>query len=227
MQNIKEYIVTQCRNEFLKDPKTNCRLLKIKESTAELYEVGIVPETGLISMLESAGYSGNEIKALNILSFSSRYCFPARNSDGDISAFYFKRSTTSDRQPIWSLRTYDKNSLYGMNNVVSDKDYILLCESVSDVLACANFGINAVALQNSHLLNKEQSAFVSQFKTVFLAFDNDDYGMEKSEKAKTHLAEAGVAAIVLSYESIDICEAMRDLTQRRLIINQIKSTVTK
>ena len=43
MKDIREFIAAQCRKEFLKDPKEYCSQLKINESTAELYQIGVVP----------------------------------------------------------------------------------------------------------------------------------------------------------------------------------------
>lgn len=224
MQDIKEHIAAQCRNEFMKDPKGYCCQLKIKETTTELYEIGIVPEEGLFSMLESAGYSSDIIKALNFSDYKNRFCFPSRTAEGVISAFYFKRSNNSFQQPTWICRSCGLSDLYGINKCVPNKNYVLLCEGVGDVLACANVGIpNATTYGNGRFPTEEQISALGRFKTVVLAFDNDEYGKETSEKVRTALASNGIAAITLAYENRDIGEAMRDLTQRRLIINQLKT----
>lgn len=105
-----------------------------------------------------------------------------------------------------------------------NRNYVLLCEGVGDVLACANVGIpNAITYGGGRFPAEEQISALGQFKTVILAFDNDEYGKETSEKARTTLASNGIVAIPLANESRDIGEAMRDLTQRRLIINQLKT----
>lgn len=228
MQDIKEYIALQCRSEFLKDSKKYCSQLKIKESTAELFEIGIVPEEGLISMLESAGYSKTEIENLNLSDLKNRFCFPSHTSDGRISAFYFRWSNTSLLQPKWINQNYIESDLYGIDKCTPDKKYILLCEGVSDTLACAKAGIsNAISKGNFHFPNDEQTKILKQFGTVVLAFVNDDCGKKFSEKAKRRLVENGINTFTLEYEGRDICEALRDLTQRRLIINQLKTIMSK
>lgn len=228
MQEIREYIATQCRNEFMKDPKGYCRQLRIKETTAELYEIGIVPEDGLFSMLENAGYSKDIIKALHFSDYKNRFCFPSRTNEGVISAFYFKRSDTSLQQPTWICRSCGLSDLYGINKCVPSKNYVLLCEGVGDVLACANVGIpNAITYGNGRFPTEEQISTLGRFKTVILAFDNDECGKETSENVRTTLSSKGISAIALVYESRDICEAMRDLTQRRLIINQLKTIMNQ
>lgn len=112
----------------------------------------------------------------------------------------------------------------GLTNVSPNKNYVLLCEGVGDVLACTNVGIpNAITYGNGRFSTEEQISGLGRFKTVILTFDNDECGKETSEKVRTTLASNGLAALTLSYENRDIGEAMRDLTQRRLIINQLKT----
>lgn len=64
---------------------------------------------------------------------------------------------------------------------------------------------------------------IEQFNTVILTFDNDEYGKENSVRVGKIHASKGVSVITLAYESRDIGEAMHDLTQRPLIINQLKT----
>ena len=220
MQEIKSFIMEQSRKEFLKDERRYCKFLGIKPTTAELYQIGYIPDNGLASVLWEHGYSQKEFAKLNLDSIHNRFLFPSLSQDGSVNAFYFKRNDYSS-QPIWIARKFTENILYGADKVNTQLNYIMLVEGINDVLACANTHIsNVVAYMDVDSITTKQVDFLKSFKNVIIAFDNDESGRKMAVKVKSSILNEYIYD--LKFEGADISVASKDLTQRRLIINQIK-----
>lgn len=182
MQEIKSFIMEQSRKEFLKDERRYCKSLGIKPTTAELYQIGYIPDDGLVSVLWERGYSQKEFAELKLDSIHSRFLFPSFSRDGSVNAFYFKRNDYSS-QPIWIVREFAENSLYGADKINPQLNYIMLVEGISDVLACTNTHIsNVVAYMDVDSLTVEQIGFLKSFENVIIAFDNDELGRKLAQK---------------------------------------------
>ena len=223
MKNIKEFVMECCRTEFLKSEKVYCKSLGIKASTAAIFKIGIVPSEGLEQILKNAGYSSDEILSLNVSGLENRFCFPSRTLDGKIAAFYFRRSDTAS-QPIWHYRIYDPSDIYGIDMANPDKEYLILCEGIKDALSFANIGISNVAgALTPKFPTDEHMNKLRKFRRIILAFDNDEFGLKFAKVVQEQLKNNGLLTASLKFDGMDISSAMKDLTQRRIIINQIKS----
>ena len=225
MQEIKSFIMEQSRKEFLKDERRYCKFLGIKPTTAELYQIGYIPDNGLASVLWERGYSQKEFAGLKLDNIQNRFLFPSLSQDGSVNTFYFKRNDYSS-QPIWIARNFTENSLYGTDKINTQLNYIMLVEGINDVLACANTHIsNVVAYMDVDSLTTKQVDFLKSFENVIIAFDNDESGRKMSAKLKGSILNDYIYD--LKFEGADISAALKDLTQRRLIINQIKTVMSK
>lgn len=225
MQEIKSFIMEQSRKEFLKDERRYCKFLGIKPTTAELYQIGYIPDNGLASVLWERGYSQKEFAGLKLDNIQNRFLFPSLSQDGSVNAFYFKRKDYSS-QPIWIVREFDKNSLYGADKINTQLNYIMLVEGINDVLACTNTHIsNVVACMDVDSLTVEHISFLKSFENVIIAFDNDESGRKMAAQVKNAILNDYIYD--LKFEGADISVALKDLTQRRLIINQIKTVMSK
>ena len=115
-----------------------------------------------------------------------------------------------------------------MDKLSNEREYILLCEGVRDALACASNGIsNVVAVTNSDFPTSEQIEILRSYKNILVAFDNDTRGEKFADVCVNLLADTDFTITLLQYNGSDIRIALRDLTQRRLIINQIKTVLAR
>lgn len=225
MQEIKSFIIEQSRKEFLNDERKYCQFLGIKPTTAELYHIGYIPDNGLASVLWEHGYSRKEFAELKLDSIHNKFLFPSYSKDGSINAFYLKRNDYST-QPIWIVRRYEESDLFGTDKVNMQLNYIMLVEGINDVLACADSRVsNVVACVDADFLTMKQVDFLKSFNNVIIAFDNDDLGRRRVAEVKNSLLNDCVYD--LKFEGADISSSLKDLTQRRLIINQIKTISAK
>ena len=71
----------------------------------------------------------------------------------------------------------------------------------------------------------EHISFLKPFENVIIAFDNDELGRNLTAKIKNTILNDCIYD--LKFEGADISVALKDLTQRRLIINQIKTVMSK
>ena len=225
MQEIKKFIIEQSRKEFLKEEERYCKILGIKPTTAEFYQIGYIPCNGISSSLWENGYMHNEYEELNLENIHNRFLFPSYSLTGGINTFYFKRNDYSD-EPIWIARHYNNSDLYGADKCNSRLNYIMLVKGIDNVLTCAKTHIsNVVAFTDVDSLTMEQIGFLKSFENVIMAFDNDEPGRKMAAKVKNSILNDYIYE--LDFEGNDISYALKDLTERRLIINQIKTIMAK
>ena len=169
--------------------------------------LGYSPGHGLRQALESAGFSEKRLKGSGLFTergserFGGTVVVP--EVSGGLVRWLVGRALSPDAKPRFQALPGPKPVL-GLGRLGATPPLAVVAEGVFDWLALASWGIPACAALGTQGIERIASALRS-CPRVFLAFDNDDTGLEATERLLTLLGRKA-AAVILPQGIGDVAE---------------------
>lgn len=162
-------------------------------------------------MLKNEHYSEDEIEATNLFidkkcKCNNRFCFPVITEEGNVAGLLMRRSNNVTI-PIWLNLTYQEAYLGA--NIVTDYEYVIVCEGPMDVIACLESGYTNVIMANG-VLTDDQLFYLKRFNKIIFAFDKDECGKRLLSKYMTKMTENNIPCEVLDFAGLDVYQAYKN-----------------
>ena len=162
--------------------------------TSKGYSEDILLQAGLISINEKQGAYDR---------FWNRVMFPIMDANNRVIGFGGRVLGDGKPKYLNSPETliFDKSrNLYGLHRArISRKDYMLVCEGYTDVIALHQAGFtNAVATLGTALTSGHASLLKRYVKEVYLVYDSDTAGVKAALRAIPLLKDVGIATKVVN-----------------------------
>lgn len=138
----------------------------------------------------------------------SAITIPIYNKEGEASFFKYRKDPKdqSDKAKYW-CDTGVSPELYGWENVKSGRSPIVICEGELDRLVLEANGIPAITSTNGAKSFKEEwIPSLSDIPEVYICFDNDDTGMDTSQKIAKALPRIKIIVIPKENNMKDITD---------------------
>ena len=169
--------------------------------------LGFAPGDGLREALESAGFIADGLRDCGLFTergserFAGMVVVPELS--GGLVRWLVGRAVDPDRAPRFQALPGPKPAL-GLGRLGPAPPWVVVAEGVFDWLALASWGLPAVAALGTQ--GVERVAYVLRgCPRVFLAFDNDDAGLEATERLAGLLGRRA-AAVTLPQGVGDVAE---------------------
>ena len=148
--------------------------------------LGYAPGHGLRQALEPAGFAADRLRESGLLTgrgerFAGMVVVP--DTSGGLVRWLVGRAVDPDRTPRFQALPGPKPVL-GLGRLGHAPSWVVLAEGVFDWLALAGWGIPACAALGTQGMERVAAALRGRPR-VFLAFDNDDAGLEATERLVT------------------------------------------
>ena len=169
--------------------------------------LGYSPGDGLREALESAGFAADRIRDCGLFTergserFAGMVVVPELS--GGLVRWLVGRAVDTDRAPRFQALPGPKPVL-GLERLGSAPPWVVVTEGVFDWLALASWGFPAVAALGTQGFERVASALRGCHR-VFLAFDNDEAGLEATERLAGLLGRRA-AAVTLPQGVADVAE---------------------
>ena len=179
----------------------------IGPDAAGLLGLGFAPGVGLRQALESAGFTADRLRDCGLFTergserFAGMVVVPELS--GGLVRWLVSRAVDPDRTPRFQALPGPKPVL-GLGRLGSNPTLVVVTEGVFDWLALASWGIPACTALGTQGVERIASA-LRGCPRVFLAFDNDDAGLEATERLLTLLGRRA-AAVALPQGIGDVSE---------------------
>ena len=169
--------------------------------------LGFAPGLGLRNALESLGFSDGRIRDSGLFTERGSERFAGRAVVPDVSGGLVRwlvgRAVDPDRTPRFQALPGPKPVL-GLGRLGPAPSWAVVAEGVFDWIALASWGVPAVAALGTHGVERIASA-LRGCPRVFLAFDNDEAGLEATERL-AGLLGGRAAAVTLPQGVGDVAE---------------------
>ena len=175
--------------------------------------LGFAPGGGLGQALESAGFSADRLRDCGLFTergserFAGMVVVP--EVSGGLVRWLVGRAVDAERTPRFQALPGPKPVL-GLGRLGSAPPWAVVAEGVFDWLVLASWGVPAVAALGTQGVERVASA-LRGCPRVFLAFDNDEAGLEATERLAGLLGRRA-AAVTLPQGVGDVAE-LADLPQ--------------
>ena len=169
--------------------------------------LGFAPGGGLRDCLESAGFDAGRLKDCGLFTergserFAGMVVVP--EVSGGLVRWLVGRAVDPERTPRFQALPGPKPVL-GLGRLGPAPSWVVVAEGVFDWLALAGWGIPAVAALGTQGVERVASA-LRGCPRVFLAFDNDEAGLEATERLAGLLGRRA-AAVTLPQGVGDVAE---------------------
>ncbi len=211
---------------YLKDRGTNNQSIKLFQLGYSLnswdalikylhlkkkYPLDLIAKTGLIIKGRGGRYYDR---------FRARLMFPLKNHRGQVVGFSGRvlDSKVKEAKYINSPETslYHKSKLlYGYSELfreIRKNNKVVVVEGEFDVISSAQAHINNVVAVKGSALSKEQIELIARVaKTIILAFDEDEAGIEATKRAISLVKGKGIDLRVIDFESLVKLVGSKDL----------------
>ena len=169
--------------------------------------LGFAPGPGLREALESAGFTADRLRDYGLLTergserFAGMVVVP--EVEGGLVRWLVGRAVDPDRTPRFQALPGPKPVL-GLGRLGPAPPLVVVAEGVFDWLALASWGVPAVSALGTQGVERVASA-LRGCPRVFLAFDNDEAGLEATERLAGLLGRRS-AAVTLPQGVGDVAE---------------------
>ena len=183
--------------------------------------LGFAPGDGLRHALESAGFSADRLSDCGLFTergserFAGMVVVP--DLSGGLVRWLVGRAVDAHRTPRFQALPGPK-SVLGLGRLGPAPPWAVVAEGVFDWLALASWGVPAVAALGTQGVERVASA-LRGCPRVFLAFDNDDAGLEATE-GLADLLGRWAAAVTLPQGVGDVAE-LASLPQGRSLFMRL------
>ncbi len=183
--------------------------------------LGFAPGDGLRHALESAGFSADRLRNCGLFTergserFAGMVVVP--DLSGGLVRWLVGRAVDAHRTPRFQALPGPKPVL-GLGRLGPAPPWAVVAEGVFDWLALASWGVPAVAALGTQGVERVASA-LRGCPRVFLAFDNDDVGLEATEGLAVLLGRR-TAAVTLPQGVGDVAE-LASLPQGRSLFMRL------
>lgn len=161
----------------------------------EGFEDSSLLESGLVRYSEENGFSDVFCKRIIFPIISDENVVQGLGSvsigtDGVKFLNVFNRSIPSD----------EKVMIFGLNVLKeNNQNNLILCEGYLDAMAMHNEGLSQTIVMLGGEITDEQVTVISEHtRNVFIAFDTDEYGKKKSDKAREIFEKFGINVWVIN-----------------------------
>ncbi len=197
----------------------------ISSDSIKKFEIGYAPDSmdSAIRQLKKLGYREKEILRAGIAvqtqrglidRFRGRIIFPIRDVRGRVVGFGGRLFEGKSESPKYlnspETEFFKKGSLlYNLQSAkhsAVSKDYIIVVEGYTDVIALTQAGFPNVVATLGTALTETHLSVLSRFtKNVYLAFDSDTAGEKAAERGIDLISKAGTVAlkVVIFPEGLD------------------------
>ena len=169
--------------------------------------LGFAPGDGLWQALESAGFSADRLRDCGLFTERGSERFAGTVVVPEVSAGLVRwlvgRAVDPDRTPRFQALPGPKPVL-GLGRLGPAPPWVVVAEGVFDWLALAGWDVPAVAALGTQGVERVVSA-LRGCPRVFLAFDNDEAGLEATERL-VDLLDRRAAAVTLPQGVGDVAE---------------------
>jgi DNA primase len=212
----------------------------INEETVIKFQIGFCPnKEKFLNFLENEKISLEVVLKLgiliqketkNYLLFENRITFPILNIKNQIIAFGAR--TISNQLPKYinskeSILFSKKNTLFNIQNIKKNSDYLLIVEGYLDVISLNQYNItkNVCATLGTALSDELIALILSYTKNPIFCFDSDEAGMNAAFKSAIKILQfikpnVKVSFLILS-ETKDFDELVK-IREKNYILNLIK-----
>ncbi len=157
--------------------------------------LGFAPGDGLREALGSVGFTADRLRDCGLFTERGSERFAgmvvAPDTSGGLVRWLVGRAVDPDRTPRFQALPGPKPVL-GLGRLGPAPPWVVLAEGVFDWLALAGWGVPAVAALGTQGVERVASA-LRGCPRVFLAFDNDEAGLEATERLVGLLGRRAVA----------------------------------
>ena len=175
--------------------------------TALRLGLGFAPGHGLREALESVGFTADRLRDCGLFTERGSERFAGMGVVPDLSGGLVRwlvgRAVDPDRTPRFQALPGPKPVL-GLGRLGPAPPWVVMAEGVFDWLALASWGVPAVAALGTQGVERVASA-LRGCPRVFLAFDNDEAGLEATERLAGLLGRRA-AAVTLPQGVGDVAE---------------------
>ena len=184
--------------------------------------LGFAPGDGLGQALESAGFTADRLRDCGLFTergserFAGMVVVPELS--GGLVRWFAGRAVGPDRTPRFQALPGPKPVL-GLGRLGPAPRLAVVAEGLFDWLALAGWGLPAVAALGTHGIERVASA-LRGCPWVFLAFDNDEAGLEATERLAGLLGRRS-AAVTLPQDVGDIAELAEHPRGRALFLRML------
>jgi len=120
-----------------------------------------------------------------------RVLIPVRNLKGDHVIWIERRRIDGGKPKYWRPKGTKKElALYGYSDI-RGHDWVVVTEGIFDAIALSARGLPAVCCFGG-FSDFQRNAIIKRFGTVYVCFDGDTAGREKSREARESLKDCGV-----------------------------------
>lgn len=168
-------------------------LSKSEKALSYLYNRGLSDETiKKFGLGFNANYYTNVSPIQAIIIPNGNESFTARNIE-------WKQTDDKD----FRIRKKGKSKIYNLENAIqSDENYCFIAEGEFDCLSFAELGYNAIGLGSCSNYEQLFNANLNSSKTYILALDNDEAGIETTEKITNGFKERNIKYLTFNYGGV-------------------------
>ncbi len=206
-------------NEKAKNAVSYLDSRNINQEMRDKYLLGYAPNSydWLYNFLKKKGYSDDILEKSGLFSkknkkislFRNRIMFPVRDTQNRVVAFSGRALSPNDKAKYInssdSLIYSKRNTLYGLYESKEElrknkEKNIIICEGNFDVITLKQIGCDIVVAPLGTAFTQEQVQLLKKYNPskVILFFDNDNAGINATNKALTLLLENNIDGYVIN-----------------------------
>ena len=109
---------------------------------------------------------------------------PMKDANGEYCYFKLRRDPGSDKKPRYIFHPKGTEStLFGLENLRNNNDYIVICESELDCILLNSYGIPAItSTAGVGTFKEEWIEYLKDVKSIYICFDRDKAGIKGTEE---------------------------------------------